>query len=540
MPRVSRIVAGAAGLAIAFSLGAVSIPGAIAAAGDPFDPAQPVIFVGQGSPTQLSIAQADASGTYSFADEGGPAPLEYNALSYNTADDYLYAFTTTSAGAIPAGALVRIGQDNVVTRIGAATFPTANSGLNLGAYNPADGKLYAASYMSNTLYIVDPADGTSTTVTLSQTMHNTADISDWAFSGGYLWGLGDNNTIGRIDIATGQVDTFSSAGLGIDKAFAGAAWTYLDDALGFSHNGSGEIDRIEVTSPGAAAPAFTLLKKSTGPSSSRNDGAMAPGLPADLAVTKAAALAADGTVTYTIQVANNGAGWSTGSTLTDDVPAAVSGVAATSADAKCETAGRAVTCEIGQLKPGESAKITVTGTIATDDKVTNAASVAGNEPDPKPANNTASATVSRTTPTAPTSPTPTAPSNPTPKPRPSLMITKSATPTRVSRAGQVVRYRFKIRNTGNVIVRNVHAVEGTFSGTGHMSRPVCPKVTLKPGRSEVCTATYAVTVKDARRKKIMNTARAVGIDPGGKLVVSRTSSAKVRVVPPPAFPNTGA
>ena len=521
MSYLSRIVAGGIGLATALSIGAIMAPGAQAAPGDAFDPAQPIIFIGQGDPTQLSTANADAGGNYTFGNEGAAAAMKYNAVSYDTNDNFLYAFTNEDSGAIPAGSLIKIGQEGTVTRVGTNTWNPSSPtdlGFNLGAYNPADGFLYASDYLDDTLYVIDPVTGDQVrTVTMTATMHAANDVSDWAFSGGYLWGVGNGNNITRIDVTSGQVDTFAMPG--IDSGFAGAAWTYLDDSLGFSHNTSGEIDRITVTNPSAATPTFTLVKKSTGPSSANNDAAMAPGLPADLGVTKTAALKADGSVTYTIKETNHGAGWSTGSTLSDNVPAAVTGVTATSSSATCSVVSQTVTCVVGQLKPGESVTVTVTGTVTGTATVTNTVSVVGNEPDPNPANNRANASV---------------------KLHPSLKVKKSATPTRVSRKGQVVHYRFKVTNNGNVVINKVRIVEGSFSGTGHLSRPKCPKATLRPGQSEVCTAKYKVTKKDAKKKRIRNTARAAGVDPSGRAVQSKPSKAVVHVVHLPKAPNTGA
>jgi hypothetical protein len=119
-------------------------------------------------------------------------------------------------------------------------------------------------------------------------------------------------------------------------------------------------------------------------------------------------------------------------------------------------------------------------------------------------------------------------------------LKKSATPSRVSRAGQVVHYRFKVTNNGNVVIKKVHVVEGSFSGTGHLSRIVCPKSTLKPGQSEVCTARYKVSKKDAKAKRITNTASAAGVGPDGRAVKSAPSKATVKVVHLPKAPNTGA
>jgi len=519
---LSRVVAGVAGLATALSAGVVLASGAQAAPGAPFDPARPQILIGQNDPTQLSLTQADAAGAYSFTNVGSAADLRYNALSFDTDDNYLYGFTNSASASIPVGALIKIASDGTYTRVGSTAYTPigADPSFNIGAFNSTDGYLYVADTTDDTLYVIDPADGTTKhTVTMSSTLNVLGRVSDWAFSGGYLWGLGDGNILARINPTSGVIDSFSTTSLGIDAGFAGAAWTYTDGTLGFSHNVSGEIDRIAVTNPGAATPTFTLLKKSSGPATANNDAAMVPGLPADLGVTKTAALKSDGSVTYTIKETNHGAGWSTGSTVTDKIPAAVTGVAATSSGATCTVVAQTVTCAVGQLTPGQSVTITVTGTLTGTAKVTNTVSVAGNEPDPNPANDRASASVQL---------------------RPSLKLVKSVTPTRISRAGQVVHYRFAITNNGNVVVKKVHVAEGSFSGTGRMSTPVCPKATLLPGQSETCTATYKVTKKDVKAKRITNTATAAGVGPDGQAVKSAPSKAIVKVAHLPGAPNTGA
>ncbi|MFE7426094.1 DUF6923 family protein, partial [Streptomyces sp. NPDC057545] len=69
----------------------LTAPASHAAAGDAFDPADPTVFVAQEVPTRLYKAITDASGSVTFQPEGtARAGLNYNAISYNTADNYLY------------------------------------------------------------------------------------------------------------------------------------------------------------------------------------------------------------------------------------------------------------------------------------------------------------------------------------------------------------------------------------------------------------------------------------------------------------------
>jgi uncharacterized repeat protein (TIGR01451 family) len=119
---------------------------------------------------------------------------------------------------------------------------------------------------------------------------------------------------------------------------------------------------------------------------------------ADLAVDKTSdttSVAVGGNVTYTLKVTNNGSSDSTGSVLTDTLP---NGLTYVSSDAACTGAASAsaVTCNVGALTAGTSKSFTVVakparGTAGTSLK--NTVTVAGNEPDPTPGNNSSSRTV---------------------------------------------------------------------------------------------------------------------------------------------------
>lgn len=387
-------------LALSASLAAASLLSfaapASAAPGDPFDPARPTIFIAQGTPTQLSIATPDDAGNFSFTNEGAPAPVNYNGIAFNTADNFLYGFVTSNPSAeIPLGSLVRVGQSGSVTRVGTTTFPVGGTSFNVGALGP-NGNIYATLTTDDTLVVVNPATGAQVgaPITLSTSLNDVGQVSDWTFSQGFLWGIGDGRRIVRVDPATGTVTSWVST-LAFDTGFAGAAWTYIDGTVGFSHNTTGNVTRLAIANPAAASPTFTLVSSKSGPANASNDGAASPGLPADLALTKTSSgFAAGATVTYTLTVTNRGRGFSTGWTLTDTVPDTLTSVAATSTAATCAVAGNRVTCTGGDLDPDASATVTVTAQVPAGftGSVRNSAEVVGNEPDPVEANNTAAVT----------------------------------------------------------------------------------------------------------------------------------------------------
>ncbi|MCL2781872.1 MAG: hypothetical protein FWD74_10390, partial [Actinomycetia bacterium] len=101
---------------------------------------------------------------------------------------------------------------------------------------------------------------------------------------------------------------------------------------------------------------------------------------------------------------------------------------------------------------------------------------------------------------------------------PSLAMVKSASPTTVTAAGQVVTYTFRVTNTGNVTEHGIDIDEGTFTGSGTLSPVTCPAEagSLAPGDSVDCTATYEVTQTDIDRgETIHNVATATGTSPAG-------------------------
>lgn len=152
--------------------------------------------------------------------------------------------------------------------------------------------------------------------------------------------------------------------------------------------------------------------------------------PADVGVVKTASpssVAVGGTVAYTSVVTNSGPGVATGVAFRDALPAGQTAVSVTTTQGSC-SGSTTITCAIGTLDVGASARIVISVTAATAGSFTNTASIGASQADQNVgANNTSAATVVVTAPApVPTPPRPTARPRPTPAPTPKPAPKKTA------------------------------------------------------------------------------------------------------------------
>ncbi len=121
---------------------------------------------------------------------------------------------------------------------------------------------------------------------------------------------------------------------------------------------------------------------------------------ADLAITKSGApnpVVSGNRLTYTLTATNSGPRDATGVTVTDPLPATVHFNSVSSTQGSCSRSTTkpkdgTVTCSLGNLANGASASITIVVTTTTPGTLTNTATVSGNQTDPNPLNNSATAT----------------------------------------------------------------------------------------------------------------------------------------------------
>lgn len=508
--------AAAFGLSALVAVGAALVPAApaLAAAGDPFDPSVPTVFIGQQSPTQLYTA-VQGAGAVTFEPTGPVADRTYNAIGFNSLDNYLYGLRVESGNKT---SLQRVGQDGQVTGLGSVTglpTPAENDAYNQGSFGAGAtaGTLYVRNQLdANSMWAINvgslPAAGAASATRIALSGAGVPNVSDITWKDGFLWGMYNNDRMYRINPVNGQVSSWVT-GLGITGDF-GAQWQYGNGNLGLSRNVDGRVFQIAIDLPGSATPGFRLVSSTSGPASSNNDGASIPGLPVDLGLTKTGPdeYTPGGTITYTLTVTNNGPGASSGSVVTDQIPASVTSVS--SPTPGCDVDGNALSCTLGELAPSESTTLTVTGTVAagTTGELTNTASVTGNEQDPTPGNNTDSWTVS-----------------PVIVPAPALALVKSndAGEEAIS-VGQIITYTFLVTNTGNVAVADLRIDETAFTGAGALGAVSCPATSLTPGASTTCTADYTVEQGDVDAGSIENTATAAGTTPGGEVASDPSST----------------
>jgi uncharacterized repeat protein (TIGR01451 family) len=507
-----RLVGGAAVLI------AVCVPATPVAAytgvGPTIDCNSSKVFLAQGSPTQLK-AVTYGLGSATFVNVGAAAG-DYNGIGYNNADGYVYAVGDTVS---PAGATNRIVQVDA----GGAVYDT---GMTV-PFNSFIGTVDAGIY-----YTVDPnavpaallykANLTTNTVT-SIPLSAAPGFSDTTFVGGFLWGHVVGATqFSRVDPATGTVAFFNEPATVVPATVGdGANWTYANGNLGLNDNNNGDIYQVHINNPTSAAPTFTLVSKATGPTpTGQNDGTACVGLDVDLGILKSTPpiTAPGGAISWTLTVHNFGPGTSSGDTVTDIVPAAVTNV--TTPTAGCTVAGNKVTCIEGVLALGGESTITINGTApaAPATPIDNSATVVGNDHDPQPINDTASSSTATTGSS-------------------DLAMTKTASTTPAV-PGDQLTYTLSVKNNGPTFASNVSVTDPLPAGLTFVSAsPGCTfaagTVTcLRPTLVNGATANFdvVVLVASSLRTPIANTATVTSPDtdptPG-----NNTSTATVPVDP---------
>ena len=317
-----------------------------------------------------------------FRQVGESTPWVYNALAFDSSDNWLYAVSQIRGQngdpCYPAGNLLQINPATgevynlgPILKAGSTGTPFETSGdrdlLNAGVYT-SEGFFVGNTSTSGSrhLYKVDVDKVTAQRVLGSQKSYS----EDWAVlpqAQKYMWGFqskaqaGDKLILERFDTQTGDIRTWDLTGIKTldgrtisnPSASWGKAWTYSNGNLGFG-SGSANANQLgfelKITNPDDDSPKFELVNIMNNlPASFNTDAASdlvppPPALQSNIAVKKqrSETKVVDGEVRtfWTISVENTTDNASSGGTFWEYLPTDTHyGVNATDPTAKFEGFG---------------------------------------------------------------------------------------------------------------------------------------------------------------------------------------------------------
>ena len=224
----------ALGLATGLLVAAAATPAA--AAPTPFSCDTSTVFLAQDFPTQLK-SQLATSGSDAFNPVGPNSGITYNAIGYNTADNFIYGISGTD--------LIKIDSTGAVTTLAPMGFVANN-----GTFGQ-NGVFYAAMSLQKVLRAVNVTTFAVTNIPLSANLS----VADFVSIDNQLWGPSgrSSQSMTRIDPSTGTVVSFPAPFLPASLN-SGATWIYGNGDLGISDNNTGVIYRVKITNPTSGAP----------------------------------------------------------------------------------------------------------------------------------------------------------------------------------------------------------------------------------------------------------------------------------------------
>jgi uncharacterized repeat protein (TIGR01451 family) len=330
---------------------------------------------------------------------------------------------------------------------------------------------------------------------------------------------------------TFDVASFTVGATGGSCAYNGETHTVTCNIGNLASGQTASVTIVVIPQP-AAVPSISNTASVTGnqtdPDLSNNSAtAETTVLPkADLSITKTDSpdpVTVFSPLTYTIAVSNSGPSSATGIVVTDQLPASVNYVSASSG---CNQGGGTVTCNLGNLASGATATVTVVVTPTTGGTISNTASVTAHEFDPNTANNTAAQSTMVNA-------------------AADLAITNTATPDPVI-TGEQLTYTLSIINNGPGIASSVvvtdnlpasttfvscAAAGGVCGGSGNNRTVSFPS--LAAGASAIITLVVQVNCSVSNGTAIGNTATVSSATPD---TVTENNSASVSTLvsdPPP-------
>jgi uncharacterized repeat protein (TIGR01451 family) len=267
-----------------------------------------------------------------------------------------------------------------------------------------------------------------------------------------------------------------------DALAAGAGYPPIILDVTAANNLPATVQNTTTVSGGGDSNTTNNTGTATGPGTNR----------ADLNVAKrfgqSSAIVGD-TVSWTIEVRNDGPSDATGATVTDTVPAGLNVTAVTTSRGTCSAVGTSpINCALGTIPSGQNAVVTVTATVAGAPRtVNNTASATSNVTDPNTANNSSTASL-------------------VVNPSADLSITKTG-PATPPAAGDTYSFTLTARNAGPDTAQNVNVIDaipanfnvtnvtatGNFTCNQTAARVSCTAPTLASGATQTITVTGTST-----------------------------------------------
>jgi M6 family metalloprotease-like protein/uncharacterized repeat protein (TIGR01451 family) len=328
----------------------------------------------------------------------GPSPATGVTVTDTLPAGLSYVSSSTSQGTVGAvGNLVTANVGNLAVGGGAVltiqTTPTvAGNFVNAASVARNETDLNPANNTAQTSTLVNPAADLGVTI---------ATTPDPLYVGGTLvYTIGVTN-LGPSPATGVTVTDTLPAGLSYVSSLSsqgtiGAVGNLVTANVGDLAVGGGAVLTIQTTPTLASnfVNAASVVRNETdlNPANNTAQTSTLVNPAADLAVTIATTpdpLYVGSTLTYTITVANLGPSPATGVTVTNTLPAGLSYVSSSSSQGTIGAVGNLVTANVGNLAVGGGAVVTIQTTPTSAGNFVNAASVAGNETDLNPANNTA-------------------------------------------------------------------------------------------------------------------------------------------------------
>ena len=435
-------------------------------------------------------ATPDGNGYWLVASDGG-------VFNYGDA-----AFTG-SAGALPLNKpIVGIAAPSVS---GAKTSPPrGNSGQGTPGGSPP--LAFPAITIQKT---ANPATVTAAgqRVTDTFTVRNTGNVT--------LTGVGVSDTesgpslgssLGPITCTTGTNTSITLAPAATDSCSA----TYTVSQADMDNGSTTDTGKVTGTPP--SGPAVTATSSAT------VNATQSPALSVTTTPNPTTVTAAGQSVTYTFGLKNTGNVNLTGVGVSD----------ARTSPSLGSSLGP-ITCTTGTntsitLAPGVTDNCSATYTVSqadmTNGTIKDVATATGTPPSGPAVTATSSATVNATQ-------------------SPALSVTTTPNPTTVTAAGQTVTYTFGLKNTGNVNLTGVGVSDArTSPSLGSSLGPITcttgtnTSITLAPGVTDNCSATYTVSQADMTNGTIKDVATATGTPPSGPAVTATSSATVTAAVQP--------